>query len=176
MLQVEIEFCKPHLIITLSSDLTNQCRSVSSWVIETEVLCSLKGGRCPVAIWLSVAAFEACSFMFPKITTNIPDLKRELSGFPRFLIIFPFIRCSHESLPKFSFHGWIEGESAGTALWLRQLWGTRSSVANVHSLFLNNQLISYLSNYVIQQITLKKKKTLESDMEIQMVFLPHTAV
>ena len=96
--------------------------------------------------------------MFPKITTNIPDLKRELSGFPRFLIIFPFIRCSHESLPRFSFHGWIEGESAGTALWLRQLWGTRSSVANVHSLFLNNQLISYLSNYVIQQITLKKKK------------------
>ena len=55
----------------------------------------------------------------------------------------------------------------------------RSSVANVHSLFLNSQLISYLSNYVIQQITLKKKnnnKTVESDMEIQTVFLPHTAV
>lgn len=123
---------------------------------------SLKGGRCPVAIWLSDAAFEACSFTFPKTTTNAPDLKRELSGFPRFLITFPFVRCSHESLPRFSFHGWVEGEFAGTVFWLRQLWGMRSSVANVHSLFLNSQLISYLSNYVIQQITLKKKKNLWS--------------
>ena len=39
MIQIEIEFGKPHLIIILSSDLTNQGRSLSSWVNETEESC-----------------------------------------------------------------------------------------------------------------------------------------